>query len=355
MFAANTEVFTRHGWKAWPDVTVRDQLGCSIKGEMRFRRPQELQRRSYWGELLSGHSRRLSYLVTPGHELSVQLRTHVRGKVVWPEFRLVPASQLYARFARHRVGGIPFNGGHSPMTYTIPEAPCDKSNPGGAAAEPALLWFSSWASFLAAYLADGSFTYKPERKEYRVELGKVWARNPEEAETMRQILEQLPFRFRYEQGRRFIISGKALAAYLRQFGKSRTKFIPRYILQADAADRFQFLDVITTMDCSDRSATMRCYASASKQLRDDVTYLATTLGFSTALTGHEKDPTKVQFGVSIRNVLTADIAANNTRKQHCVVPYSGCVYAAAVAGGLLLTRLNGKAFWSGDGSADVPS
>jgi hypothetical protein len=128
------------------------------------------------------------------------------------------------------------------------------------------------------------------------------------------VVQQLPFQFRYEQGRRFIISGMELAFHMTQFGKSRDKFVPRYALTVTYDERRKVLDLLTTMDCSSRTDTTRVYASASKQLRDDAAYLATTLGFSTAITGHEKYVRDVQFGVSIREALTGDIASNNTRQ-----------------------------------------
>ncbi len=348
-YSADTDVLTERGWKPWPSVTTADRLACLVNGRMEFHAPDRIVATPYTGPMFGGSTESIDYLVTPCHRLWVK---PIGSAGTW-KFRT--ASEAHGKSIKVLTAcADPWESELSAPVFELAPAPVDKSNRGSAGSEPVRVPMTTWARFLGAYLADGSFSYSSERSEYRIEIGKRASVNPEEADAIRKILADMPFGYRYEQDRRFVVSGKALAHYLSTFGKSADKFVPDYVKYGSVEVRLAFFDVITTHDCSGRSSHSRLYASASERLRDDVAFVALTLGYSVRYSCHQKSGEKTQYKVRIQTVKTASLVRQRERSQHRVEPYSGTVYCATVPGGLLFVRRSGKCHWSGNSIDSVP-
>lgn len=350
--SADTQVLTKQGWKPWGLVGIEDELACLFEGELVFRRPRQLHKAVYSGEMLRGVTEQLDYLVTPDHRMFV--RSSTSGKGTWTARSFRTAREIHGKKVKHLVACDGYLGGTSRKSIHIEPAPVGGSNRGSATKVGVEFPFLPWVRFVGYYLADGSTTYVPKRKEYRIEIGKVKKKNPKEWRAIDSTLKELGVSYRYEQGRRFVISGKHLAWYTKKFGKASVKFVPNYVLEGDWAVREEFFEAITLCDNSIRRSGYLKYASASKTLRDHVAWLAISLGKSVRYSTIEKKKEKPQYVAVIRDKVETGISLQKRKTQYQKVKYSGMVYCAEVPGGLLCTRRNGKVFWSGNSVDAVP-
>lgn len=351
-FSSDTEVFTYFGWKLWSEVTVTDKLACNVNGTLEFHCPKALYSSYYCGPMYAASTKRIDYLVTPSHRCWISSSTS--GTSYWTGWRFSRAADMHGKKVRHKTAIGAFTDGTSPTSFTILPAPVEKSNRGTAVSTPVVVDFLAWVQFLGIYLADGSFTYSPTRKEYRVEIGKVRSQNPQEYDFIVAVLDQLPFTWRYEQGRRFVISGQHLAFYVRQFGKSADKFVPDYIMHGDQQTRQAFFTALTTCDNSGSTSHSIRYASASLQLRDQIAHLAITLGKSPTYYVRRKNQEKLQYGVLLKTASEIMVCRQHGTDPYSICDYVGKVYCATVPGELLLVRRNGKVHWSGNSLDAVP-
>lgn len=354
-FSADTEVLTESGWKRWPDVTQVDKLACRINDVLEFHHPIRLFCGFFGGEMLAGITERINYLVTPNHRFWVSNPKCNRHTKVnsWSDFKFRTAESVHGKMVRHLVSALPYQGGVNADAFVVHPAPIHGKNRGSATDKAVAFEMRDWAAFLGFWLADGSFCYQPERREYRLEIGKYQKKNPEEHADIQACLVRLGVTFRYEQGRRFVIHGKHLAHYFSQFGHSADKFVPDYIMKSGPEVRKRFLEAIW-MDSSKQSQFSREYSSASSRMAEQVGWLAISLGHSVVYKNMSR-PGRPRFGVLIQfNKTHAQISAQRDKKQYQKVHYQGDVFCAEVPGNLLFVRREGKTFWSGNSMESIP-
>jgi DNA-directed RNA polymerase beta subunit len=354
----DTEVFTLYGWKRWPDVVSSDKLATlDSEGRMIFEVPHRLFAVAYDGPMCRGVTKMVDYLVTPAHRMFVSFATTTVGHThVRSEWQYRQASDIHGKNVKHLVGCKAYVGGNAaPEWYILYPAPVKNGNHGSARTESLRVPFLPWVQFLGYWLADGSYAYSLERKEYRTEVAKYIEKNPEEHVQIEDMLAVLGFTYRYEQRRRFIINGKHLAYYLKQLGFAGDKFVPDYVLAGDLVTRKTFFDAITTMDHSgDRDSRCFGYASKSKRLAEQVGWLALSLGYTVIYRLRRKKGEPPQHKLIVRTTREAGISLQKNRDQYQTIDYSGTVYCAEVSGSMLLTRRNGTVLWSGNSLDAVP-
>lgn len=71
------DVYTKAGWKPWPEVTTNDEFACLVDGQLEFHKPQALVAAHYCGPMYGGKGAYISYLVTPNHRMYVKLQDEV--------------------------------------------------------------------------------------------------------------------------------------------------------------------------------------------------------------------------------------------------------------------------------------
>jgi len=347
--SADTEVFTSKGWKVWPDVTLVDELGVCLDGALQFAHPHRLFAGEYNGELLEFDNVYVNALVTPTHRMFASNPKYNRHTQVrdFSPYSFRAAEEAHGARWKHMLAAGAYVGGKELEYIEIQPAPfVNKTNRATQIQEAVRFSTVPFAALLGYYLADGSYSFNEKRNEYRVEIGKSIVSNPEEVEIIRSTLDTLGVQYRYEQGRRFIITGKHFAHYFRQFGKAKDKFIPDWIMEGSLEIREALFNALTKMDCSGILACGgRLYESASKRLRNQVAQLAVMRGM------HVNYADSRYFRAKLNNrkeVMLSDKTCFNRRQ------YSGMVYCAEVPGELLLTRRNGKCIWSGNSTEAIP-
>ena len=70
-YAADTELWTRRGWRQVSDLSLDDELACLVDGRIEYHRPESLHSYEFDGTLYGYDDGELSYLVTGNHRMWV--------------------------------------------------------------------------------------------------------------------------------------------------------------------------------------------------------------------------------------------------------------------------------------------
>ena len=205
-----------------------------------------------------------------------------------------------------------------------------------------------WAEFLGWYLSEGSTWVDLGKGKYSIKISQSKEVNPENWERIAACLDALDVTWSYsEKTQDFSISRKQLACYLRQFGRSQYKWIPRELLEAPVSARRRLLSALLAGD-GRVNKTHTAYTTTSLRLARDVQFLALSLGYSTNFLV-EEDAREERY-------LDVYVISLHKRKERCALKstraqlrrrdevhysrqeYDGTVYCATVPGGLLYTR-----------------
>lgn len=354
--SADTDVFTKTGWKAWPDVTLDDELAIRVDGALSFACPSKLHSGMYSGELLEFDNAHVNALVTPTHRMFVahsryNSHTCVRG---FSTYSFCSAEEAYGAQWKHMLAADAYSGGKNVEYVDIPPDPFADSLHRATQLQGATRYAAvPFAALVGYYLADGCTSFDEERQEYCVEIGASVAANPDEVEIIAKTLDRLGIEYRCGQGQGFILDGGHLAYYFRQFGKAEDKFIPDWVMEGSMEIREALFNALTRTGCGYIRACGGCthacagsrHESASRQLRDQVGHLAILRGMHVNYT----DSACFQAKLNNRKEVILSEPACFRR-----VEYTGMVYCASVPGALLLTRRNGRCIWSGNSTEAIP-
>ncbi|WP_243670534.1 hypothetical protein [Methanoculleus chikugoensis] len=271
-----TEVLTESGWKFFRDVTADDRVATlSPDGRLEYASPSNFVASEYdGGELYYVRSRQVDLAVTPNHRMYVNLN---RRADEWEGgFRLVRMDEIPPIHKRMRFKKNAVWTGERQETYEIPPVvKFANQNSEGKLTDPVTVGMDDWLEFLGYFLSEGSVQchYQTGGVPYRVIISQT---NPESAETIRQCLERLPFRFSYD-GKNFAINAKQLAEHLTPFGKCHEKYVPPgYAKSLPPPEQIGILlDALMLGGDGyvNKTTGVSIYTTSSKKLVDDVTEL----------------------------------------------------------------------------------
>ena len=336
-FSDDTEVFTNKGWVPWTDVDYNTHFACLTNAdELFFAQAVSLFAEEYHGEMCGFESTTVKYLVTPNH------RMWVRPTDPGSKYRFETAESIHAHKATRVMpitAVVPYRG-TSQDTFTLPEVEvgCGNQTKFGAFA------LDDWAEFLGWYIAEGH-----TGGNYRVRVTQVLTANPDNVETISDLLDALGLTWSYD-GKDFTTCGKQLASYFKRFGLCHEKYIPQQAFAWPASARQRLLDGL--MGGDGKSDGSR-YDTTSELLAKGVERLLISLGVSCRISEREdnRQPQyKKMYAVNIHSRKTRQIKTDeNWHARKDFVKYDGMVYCATVPGSRLYCRRKGcGAFWSGN-------
>ncbi|HUO22471.1 MAG TPA: LAGLIDADG family homing endonuclease, partial [Caulobacteraceae bacterium] len=315
-FTPDSEVLTRTGWKAWPEVTMDDDI-CTLKdGQIEYEKPKRVVVGDFDGELIGWQTPYLDILVTPGHNMYVQ-DDHYR-QPFWFE----PAHEtLGRRRTVLRAGGV-WRGDPSPIAGELEHA-----------------------ALLGIYLADGS-THRGE-----VVFGNLPDHKIAE---FSQIVDLAGYGFRL-RGRDLVIGAPSLAEYFRAFGKSHEKFVPSQMKDAEPSVIKAFLDAYALGDGTRRQGNLTI-STSSRRMADDLQELALKVGWAANVRVRDRRGEAHQIGgyTCVTNHIGYEVGISKDRLKAEISPdcayrdrYAGKVYCVTVSSHVIYVRRNGKACWIG--------
>lgn len=235
-YSSDTEVLTDKGWKYFKDVDIKKDLIFSLNKdtkEMTYVKAIDKLEQDYKGPMYNFKRRGMDLLVTPNHKMYSYYKTskgdfkpndfinaeNIKKSHLHPligykyehnlrkdvEFRLPETTQL-EQFSRKEI--------------TVPEKKIDMGD---------------WLEFFGFYLADGCYRDHINtlgKRDYTISI----AQNEENLDYVLELIEKIGFKPKYalkQKGRKcynISIYSKQLWLHLKQFGRSKDKFIPREFL-----------------------------------------------------------------------------------------------------------------------------
>ena len=338
-----TEVLTDSGWKYWKDLD-KTELLCTrnqATGKVEYQKPISYTSYRYKGRMYSYEGRRLNLRVTPNHNHFVRTR---RG-----EFHLESAESCFGLPRIHlRTGewvGNELDTIHIAGRPYIDGQTIDYSEDLVFDADLFLEFFGYW-------ITEGSLS-----RDYCVVLAQSREVHPETYERMTQVVCELGYEPSCKDTT-IVINDVRLVTWLKQFGQSHDKFVPREFLNATPRQLRIMADAMFEGDGGvyyrekDNHTRYELFTS-SKQLADDYQELALKLGMSANI-----KPQKGEHGTEyvVRWSLKDEVWTNNDKRfdNEAWVDYDGMVYCAEVPNHVIYVRRNGVPVWSGNCVAIIP-
>jgi len=337
----DTSVYTKEGWKLWPDVTTEDLLACRVNGVLEFHRAESLHKSFYRGPMYGVKSISVNFLLSPDHRLFTSSSARTEN------WHWETAEYHHGKYRFYIATAEPYAGTDGSETFTLPQVERHPNGRGLKDIPP--IEMGDWCEFMGWYLSEGSCYNGVKDNKYSVTLSQCEIANPDKVSTIRDLCRRLPFHFN-RKGVNFRTKSKVLFSYVEQFGKALDKFLPDFLFEVRPEFRRRFLKSFLAGDGSSQNGRSKLYSSSSRRMVDGIERLLISCGASTSL----RKPFKVynrkgEHSSWIHAVRESCVTVKETKPQnHFKEHYEGHIYCATVPGGMLLTRRAGMGFWSGN-------
>lgn len=338
-YDTETECLTKNGWKRYNEITYEDEV-LSLEPnsqQMEWSKIKNIIIRENDKTLLHFKNQNMDFMVTENHRMFVYsaYNTLKNGKSV------TKTKKDGVRLAKDITQScyIPRNnykwGGTDMKFVIIPE--CSINTNGDEHIEQEKkIDINIWLEFFGLWLADGctcNSKAKNGRQLYTVSIKQAGKNRKRVSE----ILEKLPFRFHEYENKgtnesNFNIYSKQLWIYLKQFGKSNEKYIPREFLDLPK-QRLKILWESYTFGDSTKNGNGLKISTISKQLIENLQEVALKLGVVCQIrqAKYDKWTSKLyyfQFGEQMRNIRypKADILKYSTQTVWCLTLETNSIF-----------------------------
>lgn len=360
-YDAQTEVLTKRGWVAWPEVTIEDEFASlDPKTEMvEFQRATEIVDKPYHGFMQSWRNQSVDLLVTADHNMLVAPLAPSAAESKWslvPSFEVSNASRmLKTSKGREDSREVPF---------VLPGVVCGNGELLPDVEIPA----EDWAAFLGLWMAEGHVEHRKRRDGTRHLHGRVGITHYDEENAAEISHAMSPFfnvrfqRIDLDKKRgQLTINDPRLYRHLSCLGKAPEKCLPDYVKQWSPRLLRIYLDWHMRGDGSRN----RIYTS-SKSLADDLQEIAMYAGLAAdvvvrparegaSIGGRALVSTRLQHVVEIKTSHIRPSVYTSPGQDHVrstITPDEWGhkrVYCAVLPKHhTLYVRRNGKAVWCGN-------
>jgi len=344
-YSDDTEILTEDGWKLFKDVTVSDVV-LTLNPEtnkMEWHHPYQTFVYYHQGKMFHQTGKHIDLLVTPNHRLWIRPR-HEK------EFDFVKASKSLRHVCYYR-GGI--WEGHEEEWFVLPEAFGRRNNGLGYTIPEKRILMDDWLRFFGIWLAEGSIIDTNKRIDKSVYEISVSQKNYNNKRIIETWIDKCGFHC-FDENFELRIRNKQLFMYLRQFGKAKDKFIPRWILGLSKRQLQILLDAFLLGDGKHAGKNQvgvngfSGLSSNSKQLIDDFQEILLKIGCAGII---RKDSPSLEqkrpnphYGLSITTITEPRVNSNKDNRK--LVDYDGKIYDIEVKNHVIFVRRNGKPCWS---------
>ena len=350
-FDQESQVFTRRGWVAWPEVGDGDEFACRIDGQLQWHLAERIVREYYEGQLIVGERDTIRMAVTPGHRV-----INTRDK----HYRIDTAKEVFGKSIKIPIRHLPYLGDATMRTFQLPKIPT--TNPNQREFGP--FDIIDWCAYLGWRLSEGNSHITPVgRLSYEtgtVGITQCREANPENYREIRELCLRMGI-CDCDNGKTFLGRAKQLVSYFQQWDKGcYDKWIPEEFFDAPVEAREALLDALLKGD-GRYNEKRWCYCTVSRRLAESVERLAFSLGY-TAFIRQEPDSrpevNTMNWVVSIHRQWHRQLHSQaylhpsgaTYGNYWRIENYQGMVYCATVPGGLLHVRgkVTTSGFWSGN-------
>ena len=348
-----TEILTEEGWRYFKELTGTETVATlnPATHKLEYQQITDFYNSDYNGEMVKVKSGSIDLMVTPDHDLYV--------RKLWKsnKFKKVKAKDL--DFGCNFKSDCDWDGEEKEFFY-LPRVEFDRHNRyGETSADVKAIPMDTWLVFLGWYLSEGCVDHTGTA--YRVRIAQT---NAEKRPLIENCLDELGYKYMIEANS-YTIYNKQLAVYLRQFGKTKEKHIPKEVKSLPKRQLKLLLDTLILGDgCVYRESRFHkkykktykskrvSYTSYSKQLIDDVHEIALKCGYVCTLFNTKKEITNgVSNGyhLGITNHRKTPILRKKLLSKYVQTEeYKGRIYCVTAPNGLVYVRRNKDACWCGN-------
>jgi len=345
-FSEDTEVLTEEGWKFFKDVKENDKIATlNNNKELEYHKPAENIKQEYHGELIEFKNYHCDLLVTPNHKMYVKKRSD-RGT---EKFQLLGAFEAINWNRAKMLKTAKYDNKEKEWFYFPKDI--DRKNSKVKFIEK--IKMDDWLEFFGYFITEGCISVRKRSKkvnnkkyvtyDYRILIAQS-KKNKKNYNKIKQCLERLPFNFVDSYDHQFCITNKQLANYLKIFGKSYEKYIPKELLNIS---KRQLLILFNAMMLGDGSSKGTTYFSNSHKLISDFQELLLKIGYAGNIAMHDKRKKKPLYQIHILNRFNKRYKMP-TYPNRSIKDYSGFVYCVNVPNHIIFVRRNGKALFCGN-------
>ena len=356
-YDGETDVFTSNGWKNIKEISKEDILATlnTDSNLLEYHKPIEVIKKKYTGNMISIDSQSINMLVTPNHRCYV--KNSFYGNYNW-----VYAKDLFTESNRHWFKKSCDWNGCEEEYFILPAIELNKPNRYGEKVKPEkYISMDLWLKFLGLYLSEGNYreNYKTDKYRYIISISqtKEYGR-----EKIREVLDELGYNYSVSKND-FRIEDKQLWTYLKQFGKTKDKFIPSEIKQLSKRQLQILIDYLMIGDGTNKTYpklnkttnkmyhySTNTYYTSSVLLMNDFCEIAIKCGCAISIRENNKQGYNTVYGIHMLKAKDFRVCKENCNKE---IKYDDYVYCVTVPNSTLLVKRNGRVFWCGNSPRQV--
>jgi len=345
-YSEDTEILTEKGWMLLKDV-VEKKIKIKVatlnpeKNIVEYHYPTNYIKRYESGKLFRQKNKYFDLIVTLDHNLYVRYPSEDKYNFV--EAKNVKKNCYYRRdFPYYRPKGLTY--------FVLPaykSISYERSFKVTRRKPKLKILMDDWLKFFGIWLAEG-YAGHTENNRSIVYISQYKSINSEKYKKIKEMLDKLPFKYTMSKNNKgFAIFDLQLWEYLKQFGKAKDKFIPRYLLNNLSNKQCKILlEWLIMGDGFQRGKESYVYTTSSKQLAEDVAELALKAGFQAHII-YSSSFKHSCHTVSISN-FSKEVIVNSKEDLREEVNYKGYVYCVEVPNHIIYVRRKGKPVWCGN-------
>lgn len=314
------DVLTLAGWKAIPEITADDEIGCLVDNKLVYQKPINVfHYPEYKGKMYSVRNKHVDLDVTANHRMYVSQKKRLTA------YDFIRADEIEGKNVRYKKSAE----WDAPDYQFILPAFADK-------AERALD-MEAWLIFMGIWITCGLIV---DKRRVEISLKNNCVKN---------IFEEATKRMGFEVDVMSGFNDGQLANYMSEFTITESnKFFPEWVFKLSQS---QARILIENMILADGRALI--YFTKSNRLADQFSQLCLHAGWSAMKT------VRIQKGGSIRlsvNKTKNNPEVNNShhKKDDELYYYEGPVHCVEVEGNVFMVRRNGKPVWTGNSRSSGP-
>jgi len=367
-FDKETEVLTEDGFKLFKDLKYNDKI-ATLNGndQLQYQKPIKIIKQKHDGDMYKLSSKQINLMVTPDHNLYIR-DIHKDNKNKKKNFKLVQAKSAFKNLQSQYEFKKDVNwNGTQQEVFVLPEYKYKKRAKNNSiqkcVKKEKKLNMNDWLEFFGYYISEGCVG-KPNTVHLYQNV------NTTVFKKMKNVVERLGFSFdiktRIRKNRTKVhgeirIQSAQLRSYLKQFGKSFDKFIPKEFLALTIKQLNILLLSLFEGDGSIKNNKLVAYSTASEQLANNVMEIVLKIGKSANIKKYNNQQCNID-GKSYKCLPKHVITVNHTQltpvfncgkktvtqKQLGIQKYNDYVYCCSVPNEIIYVRRNGKGVWCGN-------
>ena len=296
------DVLTLAGWKAIPEITADDEIGCLVDNKLVYQKPINVfHYPEYKGKMYRVSNQHVDLDTTANH------RMYVSQSQKLDEYEIVRADEIEGknlRYKRDAEWDAPDYQFVLPAFSDKPERSVD---------------MEAWLIFMGIWITNGSIV---DKRHFKKDAA----------------MKRLEF------------NDSQFANYMNEFavGGESNKFLPEWVFKLSQS---QARILIENMILEDGNTLI--YSTKSFRLADQFSQLCLHAGWSAMKMSHTQNDGSIQMCVN-KTQNNPEVNNEMHKKEDVLYDYEGPVHCVEVEGNVFMVRRNGKPVWTGNSRSSGP-